>query len=130
TARSINRRCRMSVSLILIPLAVAAVSAAHGLQSGRDEQNRVVCQVQTRMRDASLLAAALQETAAAVTVGEQEIVAAWKGVQARFSRGQDGVWGAHFTGEVDEARAVDIVRAVDAGYGRQVQRAVLQRLRE
>jgi hypothetical protein len=31
---------------------------------------------------------------------------------------------------VDEERAVEIVRAVDAAYGRQVQRAVLDRLRE
>ena len=32
--RNIDRRCRMSVSLILVPLAVAAVSAAHGMRSG------------------------------------------------------------------------------------------------
>ncbi|GFJ86952.1 hypothetical protein [Phytohabitans rumicis] len=48
----------------------------------------------------------------------------------RFTRDADGVWSAHFTGEVDESRAVEIVRAVDTGYGHQVQRAVLDRLRE
>ncbi|GAA1573352.1 hypothetical protein GCM10009827_114100 [Dactylosporangium maewongense] len=120
----------MSVSLILVPLAVAAVSAAHGLRSGRDEQQQAVCQVQTRMRDASLLAAALRGTQAEVTETGEEIVARWKGTQARFTRGEDEIWAAHFTGDVDEARAVDIVRAIDAGYGLQVQRAVLERLRE
>lgn len=120
----------MSVSLILVPLAVAAVSAVYGAQAGRDGDGRVVCQVQTRMRDETLLAAALSEARAVVTLDDQAIVAAWDGVHARFLRGQDGVWSAHFTGDVDEQRAVDIVRAIDAGYGRQVQRVVLERLRE
>ena len=120
----------MSVSLILVPLAVAAVSAAHGLRSGRDQQDRVVCEVRTRMRDASLLAAALRGTGAEVVEGEGEIVAGWQGVRASFTRDQDGIWQAHFTGDVDEARAVGIVHAIDAGYGLQVQRAVLERLRE
>ena len=120
----------MSVSLILVPLAVAAVSAAHGVRSARDDRQQVVCQVQTRMRDASLLAAALRATGAEVTVEDRKIVAAWKGVRARFTLNQDEIWEAHFTGAVDEARAVEIVHAIDAGYGLQVQRAVLERLRE
>ncbi|MET7392446.1 hypothetical protein ABZS66_02995 [Dactylosporangium sp. NPDC005572] len=120
----------MSVSLILVPLAVAAVSAAHGLRAGRDEQNRVVCQVQTRMRDAALLTLALHDAGAVVTGADQDLKAEWSGVQARFTRGTDGIWSAHFTGAVDEERAVDIVRAIDAAYGRQVQQAVLRRLRE
>ncbi len=120
----------MSVSLILVPLAVAAVSAAHGMRSGRNNQNQLVCQVQTRMRDAVLLAAALRGTGAEVTEGNGEIAAVWKGARARFTRNHDEIWEAHFTGDVDEARAVDIVRAIDAGYGLQVQRAVLERLRD
>jgi hypothetical protein len=120
----------VSVSLILIPLAIAAVTAAHGAQSARDKEGRVVLQVQTRMRDEKLLAAALRETGAVVTAAEQEITAGWDGLQAAFVRGEEGVWSAHFTGQVDESRAVDIVRSIDAGYGRQVQLAVLERLRE
>ncbi|MFS8480188.1 MAG: hypothetical protein FWJ93_14745 [Micromonosporaceae bacterium] len=120
----------MSVSLLLVPLAVAAAAGVRGVTAGRDHEGRIVCQVQTRMRDETLLAAALRETNAAVTAGEHEIVAAWEGVQATFRRDRDGVWSAHLTGDVDEQRAIEIVRAVDAGYGRQVQRAVLDRLRE
>jgi hypothetical protein len=78
----------------------------------------------------TLLAAALRETNAVVTADRQEIVAVWDRAQASFRRGQDGVWSAHLTGDVDEHGAVEIVRAIDAGYGRQVQRAVLKRLRE
>ena len=64
----------MSVSLILVPLAVAAVAAAHGARAGRDAAGRVVCQVQTRMRDETLLAAALRETNAVVTADDEEVV--------------------------------------------------------
>lgn len=120
----------MSVSLILVPLAVAAVAAAHVVRSSPDNSNRIICQVRTRMRDETLLAAALRETDAEVTVDGQEIVATWSDVRAGFRRDQDGIWTAHFTGEIDEQRATEIVRAVDAGYGRQVQATVLQRLRE
>ncbi|MFI7518635.1 hypothetical protein [Micromonospora globbae] len=119
----------MSVSLILLPLAVAAVAAAHGATAGRDQDGRVVCQVQTRMRDESLLTAALADTAAVVAADRDAITADWAGVRAVFQRGDDGIWSAHFTGDVDERRAVEIVGAVDAAYGRQVQRAVLERLR-
>ncbi len=120
----------MSVSLILIPLAVAAVTAAHGARSARDGSGRIVCQVQTRMRDEHLLAAALRETQAVVTTSVDEVVAQWDGVRASFVRDADGAWAAHFTGQVDESRAIGIVQSIDAGYGRQVQRAVLERLRE
>ncbi|MGI5237318.1 hypothetical protein [Dactylosporangium sp. CA-139066] len=117
----------MSVSLLLIPLAIAAAAAHAGLSKDKDT---TVCQVQTRMRDAGLLTAALSESRAVVTREGADLVADWAGVQARFSRDEQQIWTAHFTGDVDEARAVDIVRAVDAAYGRQVQRAVLARLTE
>ncbi|MEU6073348.1 hypothetical protein [Micromonospora sp. NPDC047074] len=120
----------MSVSLILLPLAVAAVAATHGATAGRDREGHVVCEVQTRMRDETLLVAALRDTDAAVVAERGEITADWAGVCAVFRRAEDGIWSAHFTGDVDERRAVEAVRAIDAAYGRQVQRAVLERLRE
>ncbi|MEO3777190.1 hypothetical protein ABGB16_10140 [Micromonospora sp. B11E3] len=119
----------MSISLILVPLAVATVAAAHATSADRDDEDRVVCQVQTRMRDETLLAAALRDTGAAVTADADGIIADWAGVRAGFRRGSDGIWTAHLAGEVDEQRAVEIVHAVDAAYGRQVQGAVLERLR-
>ncbi|MGC4805140.1 hypothetical protein [Micromonospora sp. DT233] len=118
----------MSISLILVPLAMATVAAATAA-GRRDDAGRVVCQVQTRMRDETLLAAALRDTGAAVAAGTDEITADWAGVRAEFRRGPDGIWAAHLRGDVDEERAVEIVRSVDAAYGRQVQGAVLQRLR-
>lgn len=121
----------MSVSLILVPLAVAAVAAVQGAQGGRDAEGRTICEVRTRMRDAELLSAALRSKGATVSTGDTgSLQATWENVRAVFQRGPDDVWSAHFSGDVDEQRAVDIVQAVDAEYGREVQAAVLRRLRE
>ncbi|MEV8514785.1 hypothetical protein [Dactylosporangium sp. NPDC051484] len=117
----------MSVSLLLIPLAIAAAAARAGLAKGAGTS---VYTVETRMRDAGLLAAALRDTRAVVTPDGADLVADWAGVRARFSRDERQIWSAHFTGDVDEPRAVEIVRALDAAYGRQVQGAVLARLTE
>ncbi|MFU8870355.1 hypothetical protein [Micromonospora sp. SL4-19] len=118
----------MSISLLLLPLAVASVAAVHAA-TDRDDQDRTICQVRTRMRDETLLAAALRDTGAVVGVEGQALAAAWAGVRADFQRDADGIWTAHLTGDVDEERAMVIVQAVDVAYGRQVQRAVLDRLR-
>jgi hypothetical protein len=82
------------------------------------------------MRDGALLAQALQDTGAAVTSSTDSLEISWTDVTARFDRDQDGVWSAHFGGDVDEARARELVGAIDSAYGRRVQSAVLDRLRE
>lgn len=121
----------MSVSLILVPLAVAAVAAIQGTRGGRDADGRIICEVRTRMRDAELLCAALRSTGAGVSTDDTAgIQAHWQSVHAVFQHGADGVWSAHFSGDVDEQRAIDIVQTVDEAYGREVQAAVLRRLRE
>lgn len=121
----------MSVSLILIPLAIAAAAAHAGLSGDpAADSGATVCRVQTRMRDAGLLGEALRESRAVVTAEGADLLADWAGVRARFSRDARQIWTAHFTGDVDEPRAVEIVRAVDAAYGRQVQQAVRARLTE
>jgi len=120
----------VSVSLLLLPLAVAGATAAQAAL-GRRADGRAICQVQTRMRDVNLLAAALRDTGAVVTESGADLTATWSaaGAGATFARGEDGIWAAHFTG-TDEARAVELVTATDVAYGRQVQQAVLTRLRE
>lgn len=120
----------MSVSLVLIPLAIAAVSAWQASHTEKDDSGRIICQVATRMRDRTLLAAALTGTGAVVQQSAERITADWQGVRAEFTRDEQGVWSAHLTGEVNDERAVQIVTSVDAAYGRQVQNAVLAKLRE
>ncbi|WP_246567457.1 hypothetical protein [Polymorphospora rubra] len=116
------------MSLVLVPLAVAAVAAAQGIQDRKDAAGRPICAVQTRMRDETLLAEALRDTGATVTGQAGTLTASWDGVTATFGRDADSLV-AHFAGAVDEAGAVRLVTSVDQAYGRQVQRTVLARLR-
>ncbi|GAA1195157.1 hypothetical protein [Pseudonocardia alaniniphila] len=122
----------MSISLVLLPLAIAAVTAVHTAKgSGVDAQGRNVCEVGTRMRDTGLLAEALTDVGAGVRVeNPHQLTASWHGVTAYFARDHEGTWSAHLTGEVDESRARGIIASIDSAYGRRVQAAVLARLRE
>ena len=122
----------MSISLVLMPLAIAAVTAAHQARgTTTDTTGRTVCHVGTRMRDAGLLGGALNDVGATVHQGGPDaLVATWNDATAQFTRNRDGIWEAHLTGNVDDHRARGIVAAVDAAYGRRVQATVLARLRE
>ena len=82
------------------------------------------------MKDQGLLASALGETGADVAIAHDRLTARWQGVEADFLRDAQGIWQANFTGDVDVNRASSIVAAIDVAYGRQVQQAVLAKLRE
>jgi hypothetical protein len=83
------------------------------------------------MRDEGLLADALSDTGAVTGRSDANaFTAEWQGVTAAFTRDQAGIWSAHLTGEVDDARATAIISAIDIAYGRRVQAAVLEKLRE
>ena len=120
----------MSVEVVLIPVAIAAITAWKASRTDQDAAGRTVCHVSTRMRDQSLLGAALADTGATVHAEHDRLTADWLGVRAVFSRGADGIWAAHLTGDVDEQRAVDVVTAVDQAFGRAVQTAVVARLKQ
>lgn len=121
----------MSISIVLVPLAVAAVAALHSSRRDQDDNGRTVCHVGTRMRDENLLGDALSDTGAIVTrTSPNQVRAAWRGVVTDFTRDSDGIWSAHLVGEVDEERARSIIAGVDVAYGRRVQSAVLAKLRE
>ncbi|MFC9996851.1 hypothetical protein [Nocardia sp. NPDC127526] len=118
----------MSVSLILLPLAIGAVAKAAASQ-GTPAAN--VCTVSTRLRDPRLLTLALGDTGGRATVtGPDAIDVEWAELAAQLRRDADGIWQAHFTGTTDEQRCVDAVLAVDAAYGRRVQAEVLQKVRD
>ncbi|MFC7533816.1 hypothetical protein [Actinoplanes sp. GCM10030250] len=118
----------MSVSLLLVPLALAGAAAVQAAAE-RKSDGQLICQVQTRMRDVTLLEAALRDTGATVTTSGDSLTAAWAESTATFTRDADGIWAAHVTG-VDQAGAVELMTGVDAAYGRRVQQAVLERLRD
>lgn len=120
----------MSVELVLIPLAIATIGAWQTSRTDHGADGRTVCRVGTRMRDERLLQAALVDTGAMIRAEPGRLIADWQGVQATLVLGVDGIWGAHLVGDVDEPRAVSIITAVDEAYGRQVQAAVVERLKQ
>ena len=119
----------MSVSLVLVPLAFAAVSAYKAATAAPDGESPTVCHVTTRLRDERLLAQALTDTGAEVAQQRDRVVADWQGVQAVFTRDDLGIWQVALTGEVTTDSAQGIVAAVDAAYGVRVQQEVLARIR-
>lgn len=120
----------MSIEIVLVPLAFAAIVAAREAKVARTEAGRQMVTVATRMRDEHLLQRALADTGATVTATPGEIVASWTDLRGRFTKDADGIWAVHLSGDVTYERASALVAAVDAAYGRHVQTAVLARLKE
>jgi hypothetical protein len=146
----------MSVSLILIPAALAAVSAVtaaggagilslSGTDSSTDDERAATADgteagprpiaVRTRMKDPDLLGDALRDLGAThVSVAADEISAVVDDIEVSMTRTPDGVWAAHFQRvdghELAESVAADIVERLDAAYALHVQQAVATRIRD
>jgi hypothetical protein len=137
----------MSISLILVPAALAAAAAIGGtgvfgaIATNADAEHgpgggseSVPVAVQTRMKDPTLLADALADLGAIeVSQDGGALVATVDGIELVMSRTEDGVWGAHLSRidghDVSEAEATELVTRLDAAYARRVQRAVAERIR-
>lgn len=136
----------MSISLILIPAALAAaaalggtgvigaIAATSGDRTDPGGGEAVPISVQTRMKDPELLAAALADLGAtSVSAGDGSVTATVDGLEIEMARTDDGVWGAHLQRvdghDVTEAEATELVARLDAAYARHVQRAVAERIR-
>ena len=144
----------MSVSLILIPAALAAVTAitaAGGIgalaQTGgerdadRDGTDTTIgtgphpVSVRTRMKDPDLLGDALRDIGATqLTRQGEDLAAVIDGVELTMTRTPEGVWGAHFRRpdgrELAEEDAAALVERLDAAYALRVQQTVAARIRE
>jgi len=142
----------MSVTLILIPAALAAataISAAGGIgaltQLGRDdadahddvavESGPRPIEVRTRMKDPDLLGDALRDIGATgVDFDGDALTATIEGIEVDMARTEDGVWAAHFQRadgrELAEAEAAELVARLDAAYALRVQQTVAARIRE
>lgn len=145
----------MSVSLILVPAALAVAGLAggagvFGAMSQRDEASESAAAprpstvpvapvpssvtVQTRMKDADLLSAALRDLGAAqVDRTGDELTAVVDDLELRMTRDAEGIWAAFITGadgrEANRAEAESLVQRMDSAYAHQVQQAVAERIR-
>ena len=135
----------MSVTLILLPIALAAAAAAGGIgvlgatvtakagdkNSGAAPEIRV----RTRMKDSTLLADALTNLGAtAVEVSRTRVTAEVDGVALTMTLTEDAVWEAHVEGldgrEVTVLGATELLQRLDGEYALMVQHAVAEKIRQ
>lgn len=136
----------MSVSLILVPAALAiagiigTAGAAGAASMSTDERTSsggsgpTPIEVHTRMKDASLLASALQDLGAStVDAVDGALTAVVGDLSLRMTRDDDDIWTAHITGadgrDAQAADATALIEQIDAAYARRVQREVAARIR-
>ena len=138
----------MSVTLILLPVALAAASAAGGIgalgalfaaKGGNESENDPGAagevRVRTRMKDSTLLADALTNLgASAIDVSRNRVTAELDGVLLTMTLTDDGVWEAHVEGrdghdEVTLVSATELLQRLDGEYAAMVQRAVAEKIR-
>jgi hypothetical protein len=143
----------MSVSLILIPAALAAATVigatgtagilslgdtedeeAGASTAERGESGPRPLAVRTRMKDPDLLRMALAALDATDVRGEAGVLSALvDGLEVTLSRTPEDVWAAHVARadglEITDAAATGLIERLDSAYAREVQRAVAERIR-
>ncbi len=136
----------MSVTVLLVPLAIAAVAAmgGAGIAGTVTMSDDTVpapggpppaLRVRTRMKDSGLLSDALHNLGASgVTVSPGNVTAEIDGVSLSMRLTDDGIWEAHVESvsgrDVDEAFVADLVHRLDAEYALLVQHAVAEKIRQ
>ena len=110
---------------------VDASAAEHGARGGGERAAAPVpVQVRTRMKDATLLAAALADLGAAdLAVADDEVSATLGERRLEMQRDADGIWEAHVAG-ANEAEAGELIASLDAAYALRVQQTVAERIRQ
>jgi hypothetical protein len=119
----------MSIEIILIPLAVAAIGSWQAKRASDSLGARFV-EVGTRMRNERLLELALHDVGAQVERHGDEISANWDQFTGRFVRDIEGIWTGHFPENMEIAVATEVVQRLDTAYGFRVQEEVVLRLQE
>jgi len=114
----------VSIELVLVPLALAALS---GWRASAEATDASTCVVQTRLRDPELLAEALSALGAQVRRTDGVVTGRLGAVELSFSARDDGTVLAHVAGAA-AAQAERLVLAVDQAYAAAVQAALHARL--
>jgi len=116
----------VSIEIVLIPLALAAVGA---WKARAESDGGGACVVQTRLRNSDILAQALTSLGAEVEVREGTILGRFGPSEVSFTAQADGSVLAHVVGcAADEAER--LVLAVDDAYAAVVQATLYDRLVE
>ena len=122
----------MSLTLVLVPLSIAAAAATQGRRARRaDVGSSHEVRVESRMRDETLLVVSLQDLGATVRRADDgALLVDTAGGGLTMRRDAAGLWNACFTGEWRPEGARALVESLDRAYGLRVQQAVIRRLEE
>ena len=113
----------MSIELVLIPVAIAALAA----YQARSEKNEGRVFVQTRLKDPQMLMHACVR-AGASSADQASLSASWGDLVVHFQHTEDGSIAAHALGSEDTELIRATLLEVDRHYALDVQSQVLRRL--
>lgn len=117
----------MSVSLALIPVAIA-VAGAIAAREERTQDSHGSFRLETRMKDGELLTSALQRHGCKSVVVSETIDSALGHTRMVFKRDERGVFGAVFEGEISTEHARTFLAELDEEYTLLVQERVYRNL--
>ena len=120
----------MSLEIVLIPLAIAAVSAYKASQVNDESTGQVNINVQTRMKNQEMLIEALRVLGLSASVTDNLLRVGNSEIEFLMRKNDNDIWTAQFENDVSEEAATSLLISLDKEYGKLVQATVLQRIKE
>lgn len=117
----------MSVTLVLIPVAIA-VAGAISTRKERSQELSNSFSLETRMKDEELLKAALENYGCKSVVMEETIDSTLDGTRILFERNEQDVFEVVFVGDISTDHARTFVAELDEEYTQLVQQQVYENL--
>ncbi len=120
----------MSLEIVLIPLAIAAVSAYNAKRENDSNTGQVKINVQTRMKNQEMLIEALRVLGLSASVTENLLRINNSDIEFLMKKNESDIWTAQFDNDISEDAATSLLISLDKEYGKLVQATVVQRIKE
>ena len=120
----------MSLEIVLIPLAIAAVSAYNAKRENDSNTGQVKINVQTRMKNQEMLIEALRVLGFSASVAENLLRINNSDIEFLMKKNESDIWTAQFDIDISEDAATSLLISLDKEYGKLVQATVLKRIKE
>jgi hypothetical protein len=120
----------VSLEIVLIPLAIAAVSAYNAKRENDSNTGQVKINVQTRMKNQEMLIEALRVLGLSASVTENLLRINNSDIEFLMKKNESDIWTAQFDNDISEDAATSLLISLDKEYGKLVQATVVQRIKE
>ena len=121
-----TRRSALSITLVLVPVAIAVASAIATRKESRDDPGSF--RLGTRMKDEKLLKAALENYGSRTIVTSESIDSTIDDTRILFERNEQDAFEAVFVGDISIDHAETFLAQLDEEYTRLVQQQVYENL--